>query len=130
MSDSRESKIYRHFSDHTIWDFTVSSYRRNSILKPKCLSLFSSTTYSATNVLLFSLMHFLVKPLKSWAMIDYDEMVLLQLLHTLYNTLPVYQSTMSIYARTKREIEFLLAKQLCLAYFFYGIKYHRKEIHT
>ena len=31
--------------------------------------------YSATNVLLFSLMHFLVKPLKSWAMIDYDEMV-------------------------------------------------------
>ena len=63
-------------------------------------------------------MHFLVKPLKSWAMIDYDEMVLLQLLHTLYNTLPVYQSTMSIYARTKREIEFLLAKQLFLAYFF------------
>ena len=86
--------------------------------------------YTTTNVLLFSLMHFLVKPLKSWAMIDYDEMVLLQLLHTLYNTLPVYQSTMSIYARTKREIEFLLAKQLCLAYFFYGIKYHRKEPHT
>ena len=93
MSDNRERTFQ--WSDHyTLWNFAIFSWITEIVVVCTILNQnafhFLFCYYTTTNVLLFSLMHFLVKPLKSWAMIDYDEMVLLQLLHTLYNTLPVY----------------------------------------
>ena len=98
MSDSRESKIYyRHFSDrYTIWNLTVFFlYRRNcsTYLETKMRAFHFFFYYLLLVVPMccfFSLMHFLVKPLKSWAMIDYDEMVLLLLYYSTHCTYQVY----------------------------------------
>ena len=97
--------------------------------KPKCLSLFILLLYYYQCVAFFP--HALSR--QTTKIVGHDWLwrngFITTTTHTVY-TLPVYHSTMSIYARTEREIEFLLAKQLFLAYFFYGMKYHRKEPHT